>query len=134
MKSILTILFCLTILASSYGQQTEKPENDKRDYNLISSYDQSTKKWSKWKKTEEVFVLNYNHSGDIARFRPNKEMILYKKTSDVPIEKGKTSSGENYQIITAEEGFIKYEFQFFDNPGIGLELNVGTIKLRFSKN
>ncbi|MDB4402086.1 hypothetical protein N9169_01310 [Algibacter sp.] len=61
-------------------------------------------------------------------------MILYKKTSDVPIEKGKTSSGVNYQIITAREGFLQYEFQFFDNPGVGLELNVGTIKLRFSQN
>jgi len=134
MKSILVILFGLTILAAGYGQQTEKPENDKRDYNLISSYDQSIEKWSKWKKTEEVFVLNYNDNGDIARFRPNKEMILYKKTSNVPVEKGKTSSGENYQIITAREGFLKYEFQFFDDPGIGLVLNAGTIKLRFSKN
>jgi len=134
MKSILAILCCLMVLATSCGQQTEKPENDKRDYNLISSYDQYTEEWSKWEKTEEVFVLNYNDNGDIARFRPNKEMILYKKTSNVPVEKGKTSSGENYQIITAREGFLKYKFQFFDNPGIGLELNTGSIKLRFAKN
>jgi len=133
MKTILTTLICLTVLMSCYSQQTENSKNDRRVYNLISSYDHDTEKWSDWKKTDEVFVLNYMNKGAIARYRPNEKMILYKKKPNVPVEIGKTPKGKGYKIITARESFFEYTLKFYDDPSMGLELNVGRIKLRFSK-
>ena len=133
MKTILTTLICLTVLANSYGQITENSKNDRRVYNIISSYDHDTEKWSDLEKTDEVFVLNYMNKGDIARYRPNEKMILYKKKLDVPVEIGKSPEGKNYKIITVRESFLEYTLKFYDDPSMGLELNVGRVKLRFSK-
>jgi len=133
MKTFFATLICLTVLASSYGQLTENSKKDRMVYNLVSSYDHDTEKWSVWDKTDEVFVLNYMDKGDIARFRPNEKMILYKKKTNVPVETGKTSEGNNYKIIIVRESFLEFTFKIYDDPSIGLELNVGRVKLRFAK-
>lgn len=105
----------------------------RRDYNIISIYDRDTDKWSEWKSGDNTFVINYNDNGDIAHYKPNGEMALYKKISSV--EEDKTDSGERYQIITAlDEDGLRFKFQFFDDPKIGLKLIYNDVMIQFAKN
>lgn len=105
----------------------------RRDYNVFCFYDNETEKWSEWKSGDNTFVLNYNTNGDIAHYKPSGEMVVYKKISEV--EEDKTSHGEHYQIISAlDEDGLRFRFQFFDNPEIGLKLIYKDIMIQFSKN
>lgn len=69
----------------------------------------------------------------IARYRPEEEMILYTISSKIPAKKGETTSRESYELTHAKKGFLTYEFLFIDDPARGLELRVGTVRLRFAK-
>jgi hypothetical protein len=105
----------------------------RRDYNVLCFYDSDTEKWSEWKTGDNTFVINYNDNNDIAHYKANGEMVVYKKISGV--EDDYTDGGEHYQIISAldEEG-IRFRFQFFDDPKIGLKLIYKNIMIQFAKN
>ena len=132
MKIILSMVFCLGFLNLSFGQ---KDINDVKVYNMWSSYDYDTEKWSEWKANDEVFILNHNNSENIARCRLNNTILMYKKNNTAPIKKGKTPNGYEYQeIAVTGEFFVPYTLRFYENnPDFGLELIAGTVLIRFAK-
>jgi hypothetical protein len=77
--------------------------------------------------------MNHNDNGDIAHYKANGEMVLYKKISTV--EENETKDGNKYQIISAldEEG-IRFKIQFFNNSEIGIKLIYQNIMIQFSRN
>lgn len=123
----------VSLSANKSSDSESKSTRFRRDYNVISFYDKDTKKWSEWKSGDNTFVINYNDNGDIAHYKPNGEMALYKKISAV--EEDKTESGEKYQIVTAlDEDGLRFRFQFFNDPKIGLKLIYNDIMVQFAKN
>lgn len=120
-------------LISKDDEEESKSGIFRRDYNLFCYYDKDIDEWSDWKEGDNTFVMNYNDNGDIAHYKANGEMVLYKKISSV--EEGETKEGDKYQIISAldEEG-IRFKFQFFNNPEIGLKLIYQNLMIQFSRN
>lgn len=123
-----------TVNFERFNRSPKKTESKRfrMDYNYVAFYDVEKEEWSDWSEGNNTFVINYNSNGDIAHYKPNGEMDLYKNISSV--EDGYTDSGEHYQIITAldEEGF-RFIFQFFDNSSIGLKMIYGDIMIQFSE-
>lgn len=70
------------------GNTSSQNERFRKDYSHVSIYDVNEEKWSEWAEGDNTFVINFNKNGDIAHYKPNGEMILYKKISNV--EEGNT--------------------------------------------
>jgi hypothetical protein len=133
MKFILSIVFCLGFLNLSFGQKSIK---DIKVYNMWSVYDSTNKNWKEWKPNDEVFILNYNNSGNIARCRLNDEIIIYTKSETTRMITDTSSNGYEYQEIEVKGGkySITYTFRFYENnPDFDLELFVGAVGIRFAK-
>ena len=127
----LSLLFSLIALMTGFGQTSIE---DIKIYNVWSSYDQDTGQWSEWEANDEVYILNYNGTSNIARCRLNNKIIIYKK-GETPVKRGSTSSGHNYEEIKVTgEFFVPYVLRFYENnPDYGLELSTGRVKIRFAK-
>lgn len=131
MKLIFSIIAYLTFFTLGYGQNDIK---DIKVYNSLSSYNDG--KWSEWKSSDNVFILNYKGSNDVARCRLDDKITVLKKNPDIPVKNGINSDGYAYTLLTVYECIpsIKMELKFFDNnPNYGMELTYGAIYVRFKK-
>ncbi|MEW7280146.1 hypothetical protein ABW636_16250 [Aquimarina sp. 2201CG1-2-11] len=123
MKLIFSIITCIVFFSLSYGQKDIK---DIKVFNMWSSYNHG--KWSEWKPNDEVFILNYIGSNNVARCRLNDKIMVLKMHPDIALQTGKTSDGYSYKLLTVYEWIssIKMELKFFDNnPNYGMELTYG---------
>jgi Ni/Co efflux regulator RcnB len=128
MKRILiTVVAILTLATNLKAQNTNK---FRMDYSMISVYNAKTDTWTDWSSGENTFVINYNNNGDIAHFKPNGGIVVYKKISGV--EEGYAKNRKHYQIIKAldEDGDV-FSFQIFDDPTIGLKLMYRNVIIQF---
>lgn len=102
-----------------------------RDYTNVRIYDGETETWTEWQKGSNTFVMNYNDNFDIAHYKPSGDFVIYKNISNV--EEGTTETGEPYQILTAlNEDGIKFRFQFFYNPKVGVKLIYNDVMIQFA--
>lgn len=103
----------------------------RRDYTHVCFYDSDSDTWTEWQKGENTFVLNYNDNADIAHYKPSGDFVIYKNISNV--EEATTESGEPYQILTAlNEDGLKFRFQLFYNPKIGVKLIYNDVIIQFA--
>ena len=122
----------LAFFTFGYGQNDI---TDIKVYNSWSTYKDG--KWSEWKANDEVFILNYKGSKNVARCRLNNKITVLKTNPEIPFKEGKTSDAYTYKLLTVYELIpsIKMELKFFDNnPNYGMELKYGSINLRFRKH
>jgi len=112
--------------------RNHEAERFRKDYNIVSFYDMDLEQWSDWDDGYNTFVINYNSNGDIAHYKPNGEMDLYRKISSV--KNDVTISGDQFQIISAlDDSGLRFQFQFFDDTSIGLKMIYGDQMIQFAE-
>lgn len=115
MKSLYILIVLSTIFSGVNAQ-----DRFRVDCTHVSIYNPDTEEWSDWKDGNNTFVININDNGDIMHYKPNGNKVTYRKVSDV--EKDKTSSNNEYQIITViDEDGEEFMFQLFNDRNIGVK-------------
>jgi hypothetical protein len=129
MKQSIIMISLQLLLFTAYSQNKFR-----RDYKLVSFFDGKTDTWSNWGEGDNTFVMNINKNGDIAHYKANGEMVIYKSISS-NVKEEKTIDGlKNYQIIKAldEDGNV-FSFQLFDDVAIGLKMIYKNFMIQYSK-
>jgi len=126
--SVLVVLLLSVILLPVQAQ-----DRFRVDCTHYSIYNPNTKKWSDWEESYNTFVININNNKDIMHFRPNGNRVTYRNVSNV-VEKGKTSEGKEYQIISLlDENGDEFLFQLFNDIAIGIKFAFSTgVMIQFS--
>ena len=129
MKKILFICTTLFIPFLTYSQNKFRV-----DYDLVSIYDQSKKRWDDWKSGDNTFVININSKGDILHIKANGDKVIYKTLSEAE-ENWTDKERHHYQTIEAihEDGDL-FKFQIFDDAEIGLKMIYKNFMIQFAKS
>lgn len=101
-----------------------------RSYTDLIIYDTEKEKQVEAAEETHTFTLNYNAKGDIGHCRSNGTFVLYTTLSSVTQDID--ASGASFQRVEAvDDDGIKFLFQLFDDPSLGVRMVYQNLYVQF---